>query len=61
MKFETPAKKKKGACIFWAPVFFRRENEAILTRCYLQNRLKKIGACVLYLAGKLKPFKQLLV
>ena len=22
MKSETPAKKKNGACVFWAPVFF---------------------------------------
>ena len=45
MKSETPAKKKKTAHAYFGRLYFFqvfwRENVAILTRCYLQNRLKK--------------------
>ena len=63
-------KKKNGACVFWAPVFFKafwRENYAILTRWYLISfNNNKTGACVFwapvfflsFLAGKLKIFNR---
>ena len=61
-------KKKNGACVCWAPVFFLsfwRENYAILNRCYLQSFMnqKKAHAYfgrpffLSFLAGKLNFFQ----
>ena len=56
----SPQKKKIGACVFWAPVFFLsflagKWNH--LNRCYLQNLLEnkqKTGTCVFLVAKKKK-------
>jgi len=65
-------KKKYGACVFWAPVFFLRllagklENFQTEVTTWNTNKIKKNGACVFWapvfflslLAGKLEQIER---